>query len=177
MLLPVLWLMPLCALCTHVCVSTTLCLLSFGSLPHCCSFPELGPMTQTDFSASLLLHLDNINEQIESEPYTHRVSWESPLMVPLRVHMLSIDYQNYQIQKIKVINKTGHPARWTRHIETLNCQPILTAPSHDSSLPTIGRGSQSPTRASYANRKAPSFSAWASYSIWLLKFLEKGDLF
>jgi len=23
-------------------------------------------------------------------------------MVPLRVHMLSIDYQNYQIQKIKV---------------------------------------------------------------------------
>ena len=27
-------------------------------------------------------------------------------MVPLRVHMLSIDYQNYQIQKkIKVINK------------------------------------------------------------------------
>jgi len=24
MLLPVLWLMPLCALCTHVCVSTTL---------------------------------------------------------------------------------------------------------------------------------------------------------
>jgi len=31
-------------------------------------------------------------------------------MVPLRVHMLSIDYQNYQIQKIKVINKTGHPA-------------------------------------------------------------------
>jgi hypothetical protein len=47
MLLPVLWLMPLCALCTHVCVSTTLCLLSFASLPHCCSFPELGPMTQT----------------------------------------------------------------------------------------------------------------------------------
>jgi len=37
MLLPVLWPMPLCALCTHVCVSTTLCLLSFGSPPHCCS--------------------------------------------------------------------------------------------------------------------------------------------
>ena len=59
MLLPVLWLMPLCALCTHVCVSTTLGLLSFASLPHCCSFPELGTMTQTDLSASLL-HLDNI---------------------------------------------------------------------------------------------------------------------
>jgi hypothetical protein len=28
-------------------------------------------------------------------------------MVPLRVHMLSIDYQNYQIQKIKVINKNN----------------------------------------------------------------------
>jgi len=53
----------------------------------------------------------------------HRVSWGSPLLVPLRVHMLSIDYQNYQIQKIKVINKTGHPAYWTRHKETLNCQP------------------------------------------------------
>jgi len=62
MLLPVLWLMPLCALCTHVCVSTTLCLLSFGSPPHCCSFPELGPMTQIDISASLLLHI-NIAKQ------------------------------------------------------------------------------------------------------------------
>jgi hypothetical protein len=63
MLLPVLWLMPLCALCTHVCVSTTLCLLSFASLPHCCSFPELGPMTQIDLSALLLLHLDNMTER------------------------------------------------------------------------------------------------------------------
>ena len=54
----------------------------------------------------------------------HRVSWGSPLMVPLRVHMLSIDYHNYQIQKIKVINKTGHSDYWTRHKETLNCQPI-----------------------------------------------------
>jgi hypothetical protein len=44
-------------------------------------------------------------------------------MVPLRVHMLSIDYQNYQIQKIKVINKTGHPAI-ERHKRTLKCQPI-----------------------------------------------------
>ena len=63
MLLPVLWLMPLCALCTHVSVSTTLSLLSLALLPHCCSFPELGPMTQIDISASLLLHLDNINER------------------------------------------------------------------------------------------------------------------
>ena len=125
MLLPVLWLMPLCALCTHVCVSTTLCLLSSASLPHCCSFPELGPMTQIDLSASLLLHLDNINEQTNriGDLTQYRVSWGSPLMIPLRVHMLSIDYQNYQIQKIKVINKTGHPAYWTRHKETLNCQP------------------------------------------------------
>jgi len=38
MLLPVLWLMPLRALCTHVCVSTTLSLLSLAWLPHYCSF-------------------------------------------------------------------------------------------------------------------------------------------
>jgi hypothetical protein len=31
-------------------------------------------------------------------------------MVPLRVHILSIDYQNYQIEKIKAINKISHPA-------------------------------------------------------------------
>jgi len=76
MLLPVLWPMPLCALCTHVCVSTTLCLLSFGSPPHCCSFPELGPMTQIDISASLLLHLDNINERTNriGDLTRHRVS-------------------------------------------------------------------------------------------------------
>ena len=36
---------------------------------------------------------------------------------------MSNNYQNYQIQKIKVINKTGHPAYWTRRKETLNCQP------------------------------------------------------
>jgi hypothetical protein len=71
-------------------------------------------MTQTDPSASLWLHV-NINEQIESETLRGYAvqglkPFRNPIMVPLRVHMLSIDYQNYQIQKIKVINKTGHPA-------------------------------------------------------------------
>ena len=42
MLLPVLWPMPLCALCTHVCVSTTLSLLSLGSPPHYSSFSGAG---------------------------------------------------------------------------------------------------------------------------------------
>jgi len=42
MLLPVLWPMPLCALCTHVCVSTTLSLLNLAWLPHCCSFSGAG---------------------------------------------------------------------------------------------------------------------------------------
>ena len=67
------WLMP-CALCTHVCVSTTLSLLSFAWLPHCWSFPELGPMTQ--ISASLLSHLDNINERTNriGDLTRHRVS-------------------------------------------------------------------------------------------------------
>jgi hypothetical protein len=114
-----------CALSAHMYVCLLLCLLSFASLPHCCSLTELGPMTQIDLSASLL-HLDNINERtnIIGDLTRHRVSWGSPLLAPLRVHMLSIDYQNYQIQKIKVINKTGHPAYWTRQKETLNCQPI-----------------------------------------------------
>ena len=34
-----------------------------------------------------------------------------------------------------------------------------------------------PTRALFNNRKAPSFSARASNSIWLLKFVEKGPNF
>ena len=98
-LLPVLWLMPLCALCTHVCVSTTLCLLSFASLPHCWSFPELGPMTQTDLSASMCYILTSLNERTNRSETLHGTgSLEE--MVPLRVHMLSIDYRNYQIQKI-----------------------------------------------------------------------------
>jgi hypothetical protein len=42
MLLPVLWPMPLCALYTHVCVSTTLSLLSLAWLPHYCSFSGAG---------------------------------------------------------------------------------------------------------------------------------------
>ena len=42
MLLPVLWPMPLCTLCTHVCVSTTLSLLSLGSPLHYCSFSGAG---------------------------------------------------------------------------------------------------------------------------------------
>jgi hypothetical protein len=52
--------------------------------------------------------------------------------------MLSIDYQNHQIQKIKVINKTGHPAI---EQDKINSQLLtnLTPLSHNSSLPTIGR--------------------------------------
>jgi len=53
-------------------------LLSFAWLPHCCSFPELGPMTQTDLSASLWLHV-NINEQIELETLHGTGSLENPL--------------------------------------------------------------------------------------------------
>jgi len=123
MLLPVLWPMPLVrslhtCMCVYYSVSTQLWVATTLLL-----LPGL--MTQIDISASLLLHLDNINERTNriGDLTRHRVSWGSPLMVPLRVHMLSIDYQNYQIQKVKVINKTGHPAYWTRHKETLNCQP------------------------------------------------------
>ena len=88
-----------------------------GCHTHCWSFPELGPINLTDLSASLWLHLNNMTARTNRirDLTRHRVSWGSPLMVPLIVHMLSIDYQNYQIQKIKVINKTGHPAYWTRH--------------------------------------------------------------
>ena len=55
MLLPVLWPMPLCALCTHMCVyvSTTLSLLSLAGCHTAAPSPELGPMTQTDLSASV----------------------------------------------------------------------------------------------------------------------------
>jgi hypothetical protein len=121
MFLPVLWLMPLRSLHTHVCLLVP---LIFVWLPHCCSFPELGPMTQTDLLAPLWLHV-NMTERTNriGDLTRHRVFWGSPLMVPLRVHMLSIDYQNYQTQRIMVINKIGRPAYWTRQIEVLNCQP------------------------------------------------------
>ena len=79
MLLPVLWLMPLRSLHTCMYVSTTLSLLSFAWLPHCCSFPELGPMTQTDLSASVWLHINIANEQIESETLHSTGSLEDPL--------------------------------------------------------------------------------------------------
>jgi len=69
--------------------------------------------------ASSWLHI-NMTKQINRirDLTRYRVSWGSPLRVPFEnAHMLSIDYQKYQIQMIKVINKTGHPAYWTRHIE------------------------------------------------------------
>jgi hypothetical protein len=48
-------------------------------------------------------------------------------MAPLRsnAHMLSVDYQNYQIQKIKVINKTGTSS-------LLNTSPTLHITAVDS---------------------------------------------
>jgi hypothetical protein len=125
MLLPVLWLMPLRSLHTCMCVyysvstqlyvaSTLLLLLrSWDPWLRRTSRPQCG---------YILTSLNKRTNRI-GDLTRHRVSWWSPLMVPLRVHMLSIGYQNYQIQKIKVINKTGHPAYWTRHNETLNCQP------------------------------------------------------
>jgi len=127
MLLPVLWPMPLCALCTHMCVciyysestqlsvvpTLLLLLRSWDPWLRRTSRPQCGfKLTSLSKRTNRIGHLTR-----------HRVSWGSPLMVPLRVHMLSIDYQNYQIQKIKVINKTSHPAYWTRHKVTLNCQP------------------------------------------------------
>ena len=48
-------------MCVYFSLSTQFCVAA-----HCCSFPELGQMTQTDPSASLWLHVC-INEQIELE--------------------------------------------------------------------------------------------------------------
>ena len=75
MLLPVLWLMPLCALCTHVCVSTLvsestqLCVVATLLL-----LPGAGTH-DSDLSALLLLHLDYINERanIIGDLTRHRV--------------------------------------------------------------------------------------------------------
>ena len=70
--------------------------LIFDWLPHCCSFPELGPLTQTDLSASLSEVTHNTTKRTNriGDLTRYRVSWGCPLMVPLRFHMLSIDYQN-----------------------------------------------------------------------------------
>jgi hypothetical protein len=46
MLLPVLWPMPLCALCTHVCVSTLVSeSTQLSVVPHCCSFSGAGSVS------------------------------------------------------------------------------------------------------------------------------------
>jgi hypothetical protein len=112
--------------------------LIFNWFPHCCSFPDLGPLTQTDLSASSWLHVNMTKRTNRIGDLTrYRVSWVSPEMISLRVHMLLIDYQNYQIQKIIVINKTVHPAYWKRHRNS-QLSTNLIALSHDLSLPTIG---------------------------------------
>jgi len=55
-----------------------LCLLSFALLPHCCSFPELGPTTQTDLSASMWLHI-NIAKRMNIYNQRLYISLEDPL--------------------------------------------------------------------------------------------------
>ena len=58
---------------TYVCL---LMPLIFDWLPHCCSFPDLGPLTQTeDFSASLWLHI-NMTERTNriGDLTRHRIS-------------------------------------------------------------------------------------------------------
>ena len=58
--------------------------LIFDWLAHCCSFPKLGPLTQTDLSASLWLHNNLTKRTIRVGDHTwYRVFWGSPLMVPL----------------------------------------------------------------------------------------------
>jgi hypothetical protein len=56
--------------------------------------------------------------------------------------MLSIDYQNYPIQKIKVVNKTGTVQLIKQEKQKLSTVNQLTALSHDSSLPLIGHGKE-----------------------------------
>jgi hypothetical protein len=101
---------------THLWLALTLLLL-----------PGAGPIdSDSQISASLWLYIImTIRTNRIGDLTRCRIFWESPLIVPLRMlsHILSIDDQNYQIQNIEVINKTGHPAYWTRHIQTLNCQP------------------------------------------------------
>jgi len=64
-------------------------------LPHCCSFPELGLLTQTDLLASLWLHIDVTKRTKRIIDLTrYRFSWES-IWIPSNgtsqsVHMLSI---------------------------------------------------------------------------------------
>jgi len=100
MLLPDLWLMPLRSLHTCICVYSALrgCHTAAPSRSwdpwlRRTSWPQCGYI------------LTSLNKRINriGDLTRHRVSWGSPLVVHLRVHMLSIDYQNYQIQKIKVI--------------------------------------------------------------------------
>jgi len=65
MLISVLWPMPLCALCTHMCVCIYYSESTQLSVVRChtaAPSPELGPMTQTDLSASIWSHI-NIAKQ------------------------------------------------------------------------------------------------------------------
>ena len=99
MLLPVLWLMPLRSLHTCICVYSALrgCHTAAPSR----SWDPWLRRTSRPQCGYILTSLNELANTI-GDLTRHRVSWGSPLMVPFRVHMLSIDYQNYQIQKIKV---------------------------------------------------------------------------
>ena len=96
--------------------------LIFDWIPHCCSFPELGPLTQTDLLSSLWLHINMTKRTNRIRDLTrYRVFWGFPLGTSgtsYNAHMLSIDYQKI-VKSIRLSSiKLAPLAYWTTLIKT-----------------------------------------------------------
>jgi len=73
-----------------------LVLFSFGVLPHRCPFPKLGLFTQTYCLGLIVLRINMTRQTNRLGDISRcRVFRGSPLMVPIRIAHMSIEYQNY----------------------------------------------------------------------------------
>jgi len=108
-----------CALCTHTCVSCChSSLIGSHTAAPSRSWDHWLRQTSRPHCGYTLIWP---NEQIESETLHGTGSLEDPLQWYLLEFTHVVNW--IPNPEDKVINKTGHPAYWTRHIETLKCQP------------------------------------------------------
>jgi len=98
-------------------------LLIFGWLPHHWPFPALGPFART-VSVLSRYTLIWLGEQIESETLHGTGSFRGPSNgTSQNARLLSIDYQIYHNQKIKIVNQTGKSSLLNKTYIFLSCQP------------------------------------------------------
>ena len=105
---------------TRVCESISARATHLERLPHRCPFPELGTFNQT-FSVSLCYTLIWLGEPIGkiSDLTRYRVS-----RFPSNLSLNLLTYCQLMTRSIKFRrSRLAKPDYWTKHTETLNCQP------------------------------------------------------